>query len=99
MRHQNPLPRRFALHRWYDLTEISGTGVVAYGTWYPSGRVTLAWCCSDIRSVTVYDHVADVERLHGHNGYTELLWIDEPHDTPRQFDRQSDQPARFSTTP
>jgi hypothetical protein len=46
----------------------------------------LAWCCSNIRSVTVYDHVADVERLHGHSGHTELLWLDEPHDTS-----QSDQ--------
>jgi hypothetical protein len=44
-------PHRFALHRWYDRTGQSGTGIVAYGTVYPSGRTTLAWCCGDVPSV------------------------------------------------
>lgn len=34
------LPRRFTLHRRYDVTGVSGTGVIAFGTLYPSGRVT-----------------------------------------------------------
>ena len=72
------LPRRFALHRRYDLSGVSGTGLIAYGTQYPTGRVTLAWCCSDIQSVAVYDDVHDVERIHGHGGLTELRWIDPP---------------------
>jgi hypothetical protein len=69
-------PRRFALHRWYDPSEQSGTGVVAFGTVYPSGRTTLAWCCSDVASVTVYDSPEQVERIHGHGGYTDLVWLD-----------------------
>ncbi|WP_051425754.1 hypothetical protein [Jiangella gansuensis] len=72
------LPHRFALHRRYDLTGISGTGLVAYGTQYPSGRVTLAWCCSDIQSIAVYDTIDDIERIHGHGGLTEIRWIDPP---------------------
>ncbi|TDE07488.1 hypothetical protein [Jiangella asiatica] len=72
------LPRRFALHRRYDLSGISGTGLVAYGTQYPSGRVTLAWCCSDVQSVAVYDGIDDIERIHGHGGLTEIRWIDPP---------------------
>lgn len=79
------LPHRFALHRRYDLTGISGTGLVAYGTQYPSGRVTLAWCCSDIQSIAVYDTIDDIERIHGHGGLTEIRWIDPPNpaDTTR----------------
>lgn len=69
------LPRRFELHRRYDVNGVSGTGTIAYGTLYPSGRVTLAWC-SDVPSVGVYDAVAEVELIHGHGGLTEILWID-----------------------
>ena len=69
-------PRRFALHRWYDLTGQSGTGIVAYGTVYPSGRTTLAWCCGDVPSISVYDSPEQVERIHGHSGHTDLVWLD-----------------------
>lgn len=72
------LPRRFALHRRYDVTGISGTGLVAYGTQYPTGRITLAWCCSDVQSVAVYDDIDHVEAIHGHGGLTEIRWIDPP---------------------
>lgn len=75
-------PRRFALHRWYDPTEVSGTGVVAFGTVYPSGRTTLAWCCGEVTSVTVYDSPEQVEQIHGHGGYTDLVWLDPPPTTP-----------------
>lgn len=71
------LPRRFTLHRRYDVTGVSGTGVIAFGTLYPSGRVTLAWCCSDVRSVSVYDDVSEVEQVHGHGGLTDIRWIDQ----------------------
>ena len=70
------LPRRFALHRRYDVTGVSGTGVIAYGTRYPTGRVTLMWCCSTVQSIGVYDDVAEVEQVHGHGGLTEIRWID-----------------------
>lgn len=72
------LPRRFALHRRYDVTGVSGTGIVAYGTQYPTGRTTLAWCCSDVQSVAVYDDIDHVTAIHGHGGLTEIRWIDPP---------------------
>ncbi|NDL59625.1 hypothetical protein [Phytoactinopolyspora mesophila] len=79
------LPRRFALQRHEDATGVSGVGLVAYGTVYPTGRTTLAWCCSDISSVTVYDSPEQVIQVHGHSGTTDLVWIDEPEqeDTPK----------------
>lgn len=70
------LPRRFALHRRHDHSGVSGTGLVAYGTVYPTGRTTLAWCVGDIASVTVYDSPEHVEQIHGHDGATVLIWID-----------------------
>lgn len=76
MRVLDELPRRFELHRRYDVNGVSGTGTVAFGTVYPSGRVTLAWTCSDVRSVSVFDDVAEVEQIHGHSGLTDIRWID-----------------------
>lgn len=70
------LPRRFALQRSLDASGVSGTGLVAYGTVYPTGRTTLFWCSGEITSVTVYDSPEQVEQIHGHNGSTILVWID-----------------------
>ena len=75
------LPRRFALHRHDDISGISGTGLVAYGTAYPSGRTTLAWANSRISSITIYDSPEQVLQIHGHNGATHLIWIDQPDET------------------
>lgn len=70
------LPRRFALRRSYHASGVSGTGLVAYGTVYPTGRTTLAWCVGEVASVTVYDSPEQVEKIHGHDGTTVLVWID-----------------------
>lgn len=70
------VPRRFALRRLRDRSGVSGVGVVAFGTWYPGGRVTLAWCSGPTRSVTVYESVGDVERIHGHGGDSVVVWLD-----------------------
>jgi hypothetical protein len=45
-------------------------------TVYPSGQTTLAWCCGDVLSISVYDSPEQVERIHGHGGYTDLVWLD-----------------------
>lgn len=73
-----PPPRRFALRRHRDRSGVSGIGVVAYGTWYPSGEATLAWCSGPVRSVTVFASVGDIERIHGHGGDSEIVWLDPP---------------------
>ncbi len=72
------MPRMFALWRHHDVSGISGTGVVAYGTQYPpSGAVTLAWLghTSGHRSIAIYDGIAAVRAIHGHHGQTEIVWI------------------------
>ncbi|MGH3646655.1 MAG: hypothetical protein ACRDTM_05715 [Micromonosporaceae bacterium] len=71
------LPRLFALYRHLDLSGVSGTGVVAYGTVYPSGRVTLCWLgrTTGHPSVGVYDALSAVTAIHGHHGHTEIVWL------------------------
>jgi hypothetical protein len=67
--------RRFQLIRDEDVSGVSGTGVVAEGVVFSTGKVVLSWC-SEYRSVTVYDTVSDLETVHGHEGRTHIEWLD-----------------------
>lgn len=69
--------RRFLLIRDEDVSGVSGTGVVAEGVVFATGKVVLSWC-SEYRSVTVYDTVSDLETVHGHEGRTRTEWLDPP---------------------
>ena len=69
--------RRFLLIRDEDVSGVSGTGVVAEGVVFSTGKVVLSWC-SRYRSVTVYDSVGDLETVHGHEGRTRTEWLDPP---------------------
>jgi hypothetical protein len=69
--------RRFRLIRTEDVSGVSGTGVVAEGVAFSSGKVALSWC-SDLPTVTVYDSISDLERIHGHEGRTHIDWLDLP---------------------
>lgn len=69
--------RRFRLIRHEDISGVSGTGVVAEGVVFSTGKVVLSWC-SEYRSVTVYDTVDDLEAVHGHEGRTRIEWLDAP---------------------
>jgi hypothetical protein len=69
-------PCRFELFRKCDTSGISGTGVVAWGTVYPNGKVSLAWCGAR-PSINVYESLADVEAIHGHDGNTTIVMYDE----------------------
>lgn len=89
---RHPLPRRFALQRRIDVSGVSGTGLVAYGTVYPTGRTTLAWCVGDIASVTVYDSPEQVEKVHSHDGHTVLVWIDVPDQAPAHWRHEQSTP-------
>lgn len=64
----------FKLIRHVDISGVSGTGVVAYGSLFPSGKVTLNWN-TDKSSTAVYDSISDLESIHLHGGNTSLCWI------------------------
>jgi len=65
--------RMFRLNRVVDETGVSGTGIVAEGIEFSSGKCALAWR-TDFQSVAVYDSIADVKAIHGHDGRTHIQW-------------------------
>lgn len=68
--------RRFELHRDDDPTRVSGTGVVAEGVEFSDGKVCLRWHGKH-RSMVMWDRVASVLAIHGHDGSTRIVWLDE----------------------
>lgn len=84
--------RRFQLHRDVDVSGVSGEGVVADGvefgkelfvvwpdglkTELPQRWVRLVWRTQG-HSTALYESAEQVERIHGHNGATRLVWLDE----------------------
>jgi hypothetical protein len=71
------VPRRFELHRHEDETGVSGTGPVAEGVMFSDGTAALRWRTA-VRSTAVYACMEDLERIHGHDGRTEVVWLDPP---------------------
>lgn len=67
--------RRFELHRDVDASGVSGTGKVAEGVQFSTGQCALGWTTL-VRSVAVYQSIADVEHIHGHGGATRIVWLD-----------------------
>jgi len=68
--------RRFHLIRDVDETGISGTGTVCEGVQFSSGECALRWM-TPIWSCVFYLNIAAVEFIHGHEGRTRIVWIDE----------------------
>lgn len=64
------------LRRTEDVSGLSGTGMVAEGVEFTDLRVALRWRTA-LSSTVLYDNVEDVIAIHGHEGRTELIWLDE----------------------
>jgi hypothetical protein len=69
------LPRRFVLDRTEDHSGVSGTGIVAEGVEFGDGTAVLRWVVG-LRSTAVYESMSDVVAIHGHNGSTQVVWVD-----------------------
>jgi hypothetical protein len=67
--------RRFVLDRLSDESGVSGTGFVAEGVEFTDGTVALRWN-SDLTSTAIYSNIQDVDMIHGHNGQTQIRWVD-----------------------
>lgn len=66
------------LERDVDRSGVSGAGRVAEGVQFSSGRVALEWCSKWPTSVVFHDRgVQSVEAIHGHNGATRIVWLDD----------------------
>jgi hypothetical protein len=67
---------KFWLKRKEDISGISGTGIVAEGVIFTDGVAVLRWLTAG-GSTAVYDSIESVERIHGHNGNTEVVYKNE----------------------
>jgi hypothetical protein len=66
---------RFLLDRIEDETGISGEGLIAEGVKFSDGTVVIRWL-TDTKSTTIFQSVADMEAIHGHEGKTVPIWMD-----------------------
>jgi len=73
--HDIPVTRRFVLERREDVSGMSGTGIVAIGMVYPSGIAVMEWVSLE-KSMGFYHSVAQLEKVHGHEGRTIVRFLD-----------------------
>lgn len=69
-----PKARLFHMVRTIDVSGVSGTGVVALGTQYPSGKCTISWL-GELSCIGVYDSLEQLISIHGHGGNTVVEFI------------------------
>ena len=69
--------RRFYLNRKEDVSGMSSTGRVADGIEFDNGFVAMTWK-KEFPSVTFFQSISTVEKLHSHNGRdeTKIVWVD-----------------------
>lgn len=65
--------KKFYLYRMEDESGVSGIGYVAEGVCFSNGKCVISWT-TKYTSIAVYDSVADLENIHGHNGKTIIKW-------------------------
>jgi hypothetical protein len=75
MKRRRAMLRVFQLMRDEDVSGVSGVGRVAVGVIFPSGKVVLEWLGSDT-TLGIYDRLDQVERIHGHQGKTRIVSVD-----------------------
>jgi hypothetical protein len=70
-----PLTRKIALYRKEDVSGNSGCGYIATGLIFPSGFVIVEWLSVE-KSMEFCHSVAQLEKLHSHDGRTEVRYLD-----------------------
>jgi hypothetical protein len=73
--------RRFYFDRQTDVSGTSGTGAVCEGVQLSDGRVVIRWL-TYLSSLAIYDSIEDAIKIHGHDGSTDLHWVDEAPSAP-----------------
>ena len=68
--------RRFHLHRMKDESGKSGIGIVAEGLVFTDGTAVLRWM-SATPSTLIFASQEQMEKIHGHDGKTTIIWKDE----------------------
>jgi hypothetical protein len=81
--------RRFHFLRLEDASGVSGCGKVAEGVVFSNGKVALEWL-SNHASTNLYDSIADVEFIHGHEGRTKIVFDDPENLTQKDAVKHND---------
>jgi hypothetical protein len=68
--------RPFLLQREEDVSGTSGTGVVAEGCEFSNGFCAVIWL-SALGTYSWYSNVKTITSIHGHEGRTFVVWLDE----------------------
>lgn len=66
--------QRFKLMRDADDSGVSGTGIVAEGFQFPSGKVVIEWLVTPF-AIGIYPSINDLILVHGHGGKTRVEFI------------------------
>lgn len=85
--------RTFRLYRTQDMSGVSGTGIVAEGIVFKTGKTVICWSRSPY-SVTVFDSLEEMLQVHGHHGKTEIQWQDDFGKTNKNEPRERDFPEK-----
>lgn len=88
--------RRFELCRLDDVSGVSGTGTVAEGVCFSTGKCVIEWL-SRTPSLGIFDSVEELLTIHGHQGSTELVWLDGDDGQDRQPAAERCQPGDASS--
>jgi hypothetical protein len=65
--------RKFWLKRIEDISQVSGTGIVAEGIIFSDGVTVLRWLTAG-GSTAIYNSIDSVKKIHGHNGRTKIVY-------------------------
>ena len=65
---------RFLLIRDVDETGVSGTGIVAMGFQFPTGRVVIEWLVKPF-ALGIFSSLQELIEVHGHEGKTRVKFI------------------------
>lgn len=68
--------RLLILQRYEDVSGVSGTGTVAEGVEFDDKRVVLHWL-GEYGTIVVHESIHSVEAIHGHDGRTKIVWLDD----------------------
>ncbi len=72
--------RRFFLVRDIDESGCSGTGLVAQGLEFDSGRAVMEWLVPPC-SINIFDSVEELVSVHGHSGKSRVQFVDDHKET------------------
>lgn len=87
--------KRFYLNRKVDHNGKSGTGIVAVGVQFPGGKCLVNWM-TDTPSFNFYESLDDIKDVHGHDGDTEVQFMDEsdePFGKSEELEKAETQPT------